>query len=176
MFHFHHLDPRTRKLMADEVARDMAAGTLYYGQRLSAQGRQDWPQLLQDAIARGDEDSLAASLRRGNRLNTTEQRRTPSGGTTTAGVPVTAAETLADGEFNRFYIRAVCRRALEDGIPIVIVSRAKPAMNARSASEAKIGTRLHADALLNGLRTNPGVDTALGLPAGPNSGLSVELP
>ena len=87
-----------------------------------------------------------------------------------------AHEMLAEGEFNRFYIRALCLRAIEDGMAQVIVYRAKAVQNARSESERKIGQGVPVEALLRDLRTHPGVDTALGLPPGPNSGLSVRLP
>ena len=40
-------------------------------------------------------------------------------------VPYTAAKTLAEGEFNRFYIRAVCRHVLESGGAEVEIYRAK---------------------------------------------------
>lgn len=49
-------------------------------------------------------------------------------------------------------------------------------MVARSASEAMIGSHIDPHALLEDLRTHQGIDTALGLPPGPNSGLSVKLP
>jgi hypothetical protein len=89
---------------------------------------------------------------------------------------INAHEMLAEGEFNRFYIRGLCVRALADGIDEVVVYRAKAVQNARSESEGKIGQRVSADALLVDLRLHKGVDTALGLPPGPNSGLSVHLP
>jgi hypothetical protein len=93
-----------------------------------------------------------------------------------ARVPITAAETLGEGEFNRFYIRALCVHAINDGIKTLIVYRAKVVANARVESEMKIDTGVDPVRLLGDLRNNPGVDTALGLPAGPNSGLSVRLP
>jgi hypothetical protein len=89
---------------------------------------------------------------------------------------VNAHEMLAEGEFNRFYIRAICLRAIEDGVPEVIVYRAKPVEHARAESEQKIGKGVAPEALLRDLRAHPGIDTALGLPQGPNSGLSVYLP
>jgi hypothetical protein len=49
-------------------------------------------------------------------MNGTEERRNPRGGITIARVPITAADTLAEGEFNRFYARALCRYALLHGI------------------------------------------------------------
>lgn len=87
-----------------------------------------------------------------------------------------AHEMLAEGEFNRFYIRAICLRAIEDGISEVVVYRAKRVQHARSESERKIGQLVSAEPLLRDLREHPGADTALGLPPGPNSGLSIQLP
>ncbi len=91
-------------------------------------------------------------------------------------VPITAAETLAEGEFNRFYIRGVCRAVLANEQHEVEVYRAKAVAQPRPESQAKIGTRVNAATLLDDLRHNVGVDTALGVPAGPNSGLSVRRP
>lgn len=171
-----NLDARTREFMLDELARDLAAGTVYISSRLSETGRTDYEQLLREAITNRDETWLAEGLRAHGRMNTTESRRTPRGGVTTAKVPINAPETLAEGEFNRFYARGVCRRALEDGIPEVVVYRAKPVENPRPESQAMIGSRVDARALLDDLRTHQGVEPALRLPPGPNSGLSVRLP
>jgi hypothetical protein len=89
---------------------------------------------------------------------------------------INAHEMLAEGEFTRFYIRGLCLRAIEDRIPAVIIYRAKHVENARSASAEKIGSA-HAPALLLAdLREHLGLDTALGLPPGPNSGLCAKLP
>ena len=88
-------------------------------------------------------------------------------------MPWNAAQTLAEGEFNRFYIRAVRRATLEDGGETVEVYRAKAVADPRPDSEAKIGALVNAAVLLADLRQNIGIDTALGLPNGPNSGLSV---
>jgi hypothetical protein len=57
----------------------------------------------------------------------------------------------------------------------VFVYRAKEVVNPRAESVALIGKSLPAKQLLDDLRTNIGTDTALGLPPGPNSGLSVKL-
>jgi hypothetical protein len=90
---------------------------------------------------------------------------------------VTAAQTMAEGEFNRYYARGVCIRALAEtgSDATVTVYRARESANARSASVALIGTTPSAAALLEDLRTHIGMDTALRLPPGPNSGLSVHL-
>lgn len=93
-----------------------------------------------------------------------------------AKVPVTAPDTLAEGEFNRFYARGLCARAIADGIPDVEVYRGKQVQRPRPESQSKIGNRINVKALLEDLRKSQGVEPALGLPPGPNSGLTVRLP
>lgn len=173
---YRDLDDRTRQLMLAEVDRDIAASTLFLSDNLSASGQADYPDLLRNAIRTGNDDTLAAEIR--GRLNSHEKpRRLKSGGFSKPPVMRSnAQEMLAEGEFNRFYIRGLCVRALEEGLSEVVVYRAKSVQHARSSSEQMIGTRVAAEALLNDLRRRPGVDTALGLPPGPNSGLSVHLP
>jgi len=174
--HLLNLDERTRRLMLSEIEFDISAGTLYLSPRLSTRGRQEYADLLRQAAAGYDDAWLTDSLRAGGRINLEEQRRKPKGGFTTARVPVTAPDTLAEGEFNRFYARGLCLRALEDGVSALVVYRAKEVMNPRRESEMMIGTHIDARALLQDVRTHPGIDTALRLPPGPNSGLSVRLP
>jgi hypothetical protein len=173
---YRNLDERTRKLMLAEIELDVAAGTLFLSDNLNPKGRLDYPDLIRTAAREGTDATLAEQIR--SRLNSHEKpRKLKSGEFSKPPVMrVNAHEMLAEGEFNRFYIRAVCVRAIEDGIPGVVVYRAKAVENARSESEARIGQTVDPKALLNDLRAHPGVDTALGLPPGPNSGLSVTLP
>jgi hypothetical protein len=100
------LDGTTRQYMLEELELDVKQDRLYVSPRLSGTGIADYPAVLKSAIESGDDASLAVELRKNGRLNATEQRRKPKGGYTTAAVPVTAADTLAEGEFNRFYARA----------------------------------------------------------------------
>lgn len=169
-----NLDEPTRQFMLDEFEQDMKEGRLYISSRLNDAGQREYESLLRKTIKSGDDSSLAEGLR--GKMKLTEQRRKQKGGFTTAKVPVTAHNTLAEGEFNRFYARGLCRRALEDGIPELVIYRAKQVVDPRPESLAMIGTKIDAKLLLEDLRTHPGVDTALHLPPGPNSGLSVRLP
>lgn len=170
---YENLDEATRKFMLEEIEHDLSNGALYLGKRLSPKGEADYPNLLTEAARSHDDEWLAGQLNLGDRLKAMEERRTKSG-TTMAKVPVNAHETLAEGEFNRFYIRALCRRAIAEALALVVY-RAKAVSTPRSESQAKIGQQVDPTKLLADLRDNPGVDTALGLPAGPNSGLSVKL-
>jgi hypothetical protein len=169
------LDEETRKYMAQEIELDMQQDRLYRSPRLSSQGANEYPELLRIASGSGNDSSFAEALGMPGRLNATETRNTKTG-VISAKVPVTAPQTLAEGEFNRFYSRGLCLRAIAAGIPSVQVYRAKQVENARSASEALIGQMLEAESLLEDLRNNIGTDTAFGLPPGPNSGLSIRLP
>lgn len=176
MLNLLHLDDRTRPFMYAEVDRDVAGGSLYLGEYLSVQGQTEYPVLLKEAVQRHDDDWLAEQLARNRRIVPHTQRRKPRGGYATVRVRADAHEMLAEGEFNRFYIRGLCLRAIDEQTPELIIYRAKPVMEARPHSQMLIGTPLDPQRLLDDLRTNIGVDGVLGVPGGPNSGLSVRLP
>lgn len=171
-----HLDPRTRALMHGEVQLDLARGGLYLSPRLSDAGRAGYVPVLLDAFARGDTKTFATDLARRRGFFNTHESSHRRGIDYVKAVPRDAHVTLAEGEFNRFYLRALCVRAAEDGIPQLQICRAKVVHNPRWESERRIGTFVDAVALLTDLRTNIGVDLALGIPNGPNSGLSARLP
>jgi len=171
-----NLDARTRRFMLDELEHDVEQGTLYFSPRLSERGRRDYESLLRAAIESLNDVLLADSLRVNHRLKDWEQRHAKNGEVIEVRVPVTAADTLAEGEFNRFYVRGLCRRALQEGWRDVVVYRAKQTQQPRPQSEALLGRRLNARALLEDLRARHGETPHLVIPPGPNSGLSVKLP
>ncbi|MET7014489.1 hypothetical protein [Uliginosibacterium flavum] len=173
---YKNLDSKTRTHMAAELAIDQARGNLYVSPRLNDQGVRAWPALIEEAITTHDDAWLSAEIRNRNLLKTREERRNPKGGTTPVQVPVNAHETLAEGEFNRFYARGLCLRAIQEGNPNIVAYRARHSEHPRSESEAMVGRAFAPEALLNDLRSSVGVEPALGLPPGPNSGLSIRLP
>jgi len=169
---YESLDEDVRQLMIAELARDIESLRLYMSPRLTEGGGQAWPELLREAFLEHDDDWLASQIRLRGFMKTTEQRRTPKGGFTMARVPHIAPETLAEGEFNRFYARGLCAHAIATGETEVEVCRGKEVRNPRPDSENMIGRQLPAHQLLEDLRTSQGVEPALGLPR-PNSGLTV---
>lgn len=173
---YEHLDDRTRQSMRKEVDLDLSIGLLYISSRLNSEGIEKYPSLLEEAIQSHEDAWLADQLRCTNCMNATEKRKKRGGGFSTVKVPITAPDTLAEGEFNRFYVRGLCVSALEDGLTEVIVCRGKQVSQPRPESEATIGKRISAKMLLEDLRKSQGVEPALGLPPGPNSGLTVRLP
>jgi hypothetical protein len=171
-FNFKNLDDKTREMMEKELDFDLGQGKLYPSKRFNQEGKNIYPSLLREAIRAGNEQTLAMSLTP-NFFETKEIRITKNG-PISAQIPITANITLAEGEFNRFYMRALCILASEDS-HLLKVYRAKQVSNPRIESEQMIGNNVDPKALLKDLRTNIGIDTFLGLPKGPNSGLSVEL-
>lgn len=171
-----HLDRRTRMLMLAEVRCDLKRNNFHISPYLSGQGIHDFADLLKIAIREGDEESLAEALNQKRRIARTANRRRPSDGYTIVTVPVNAAEMIADDTFNRYYIRAICLRALADSLNEVIVYRAKPVGSPRAQSEELVETAVDPAELLQDLRVNTGENTMMGIPGGPNSGISVHLP
>ncbi|MEO5887241.1 MAG: hypothetical protein ABIQ77_06220 [Anaerolineales bacterium] len=175
--YFENLDDRTRQLMLAEMEYDVANNQLHISPFLSGQGQRDYANLLRKAIEGGNDETLAQNLRTHRRLIRTLPRRKPKGGYAIAATPENAAEVLAESEFNRYYIRAVARRAIEDGISELVIYRAKQVNSPRPESEALVETTIAPQDLLEDLRSHPGDEPpSLGVPSGPNSGLSVRLP
>jgi len=175
--YFENLDDRTRQLMVDEMDYDITNNQLHISPFLSGQGERDYANLLREALQSGNDETLAQNLREHRRILRTLPRRNPSGGYSIAATAENAAQVLAESEFNRYYIRALARRAIEDGIQELVVYRAKPVQNPRPESEVRLETAIPAQELLEDLRSHPGDERpTLGVPSGPNSGLSVRLP
>ena len=163
-FLFHDLEPRVRSLMVELIDRDLDAGMFPYGKQLTAEGRAAFAQLLRAAALAGDERRLAEALACDAyfvkletvvRGDVTRYRRVNL---------ASAALRLAEGEFNRYYARAVCARAEERGLEVEVY-RARASAQPRPESEALLGRRLAPRGV---------IDSAL-VPMLPNSGLSIRL-
>jgi hypothetical protein len=175
---YKNLDELTRKYMLEELEWDIANGNLYISKspRLTSEGQSESIKLLREAIISYNDDWLANQLRAKGYMKTYEERRLQSGKIISAKVPINAHETLAEGEFNRYYARGLCKRAIAEGIKEVVVYRGKQVERPRLQSQAMLGKSIDAKALLEDLRKSPGVEPALGVPPGPNSGLTICLP
>jgi hypothetical protein len=173
---YKNLDEKTREYMLKELEMDIKQGELYISPRLNSNGQRMWPELLKEAIIRHNDDWVATQLNVRGCMKSHEERRLRSGKITVAKVPVSAPETLAEGEFNRFYARGLCARAIAEGISEVVVYRGKQVQQPRPESQAMIGRVIDPTTLLKDLRKSQGVEPALGIPPGPNSGLTVCLP
>jgi hypothetical protein len=169
------LDNRTRELMVAELELDLTEQSLYMSTRFTPAGTEACPELLREAFESGDDESLSLALAADGMLKMYEEGR--RGATIyKKRVPSDAARTYGQGEFNRFYLRALCVRAIADGIQWLEIYRTKDVTAPRPESTALEGSRVDPRGLRDDLRAHKGVDTALGLPPGPNSGLSARIP
>ncbi len=170
------LDGRTRQYMQKELEYDLARQQLHISPYLSGQGIHDFTDLLRNAIKEGDEETLAEALRDKHRVARTAHRQLPQGGFHIVSVPANAAEMIANDAFNRYYMRALCCRAIDEEMSHLIVYRAKPVHTPRTRSEELVETAVDPTQLHKDLRQHTGEATDLGIPGGPNSGLSVHMP
>lgn len=170
MFCFENLDDSTRQYMLIEVEQAIKTSQLHLSRRFTARGHEHYPQLLREAVRQGNEDSLAAALRQRQCF----AEREPYGAETRR-VPASAANTFAEGQFNAFYMRGVCHRAIQAGT-LVEVYRAKEVSNERPASRYQVGQQLDPHQVLRLLRHSAsGQHRGTAVPAGFNSGLSLRL-
>jgi len=162
-----NLDTTTRRFMLAEFESDIKSGSLYMSNRLTPTDKTIYPILLHEAIEQHDDLWLAAAL--APYIADHEMRSGKS-----IKMSKTAATMLAESEFNRFYMRGVCYRASSEGIQNVVAYRAKEVAKPRAFSQAKRGQRVESEKLLAELRHK--IVPTTGIPAGPNSGISVRLP
>lgn len=161
---YENLTPATRAQMEAELDLDLRQDRLYLPKTLTYDGLDVWPDLLREAIREGDDATLAESAQLFLRPWDARGRRTPRD----------AATKLAEGEFNRLYIRAQCLLALAHGVHVEVY-RAKAVRAPRFRSMHVEGQPLDPGELLDDLRRNIGMGTMLGVPGGPNSGISVRF-
>jgi hypothetical protein len=173
-FNFKNLTPTVRQRMVGEIQAATTGGRLYISpKRLTGTGKVEWSGLLIQAAGTENEHWLAHQLENRDLVEDEEIRRKPKGGYTRAFIPHTGSETLSDGEFNRYYMIAVCQEAIALGKTQVSVYRAKERGTHRPESDALLGKVIDPQQLIAELRP---------LPAGKphellnfNSGLSISF-
>jgi hypothetical protein len=161
--------------MLDELQFDLDHGSAYINPRLVEDAQPRYLKLLVSTLTSGDPDSFAAGIAEHGLMLETEIRNTGHG-ISEAHVPSGFKLTLAEAEFNRYYMRGLARLAVQQKKKDMEIFRAREAQNPRPESEERIGSKVAPQALLDDLRkTNFERESEFGL-AGPNSGLSVRIP
>ena len=175
---FENLDLRTRRYMEAMmgVAEGILIGLLLRSKRLTPDGQSEIEELVRDAVRRGTPESLADELNMPGRMKDIEERELPDGRRIEVAVPSNAAQLLAESVFNRLYIMALCQRAIDDGLPFVVVIRFRKTAMIWEESEARIGERIDPRQLLDDLLLHPTDTPDLGIPPAPGSTLTVRLP
>ncbi len=114
------LDEETKVWMLIEL-REEESRRPYRSPNLSAKGRAQFPEIVERAIARGKEESLAKDLEPKEMWS--EYEPSPQGGIRKTD-PIRAAKALAHQEFNTCYVRGLCRRLMEEEENLLQVYRA----------------------------------------------------
>lgn len=172
MFNLYNLND-IRYEMISEIHADIEKRIIYISDRLNVIGKSKYLDILLQAAKHGTVESFIDKLNL-SYFNSHYSRKLPSGGMTSVKMPSNANVSLCEGKFNRYYIRGLCIKAIANGRRIVVY-RARHSNNPRTESEKIIGKEFDPQQILNDLRNNIGVDTAFGLPPGPNSGVSAKM-
>jgi hypothetical protein len=173
MFKFENLDEATRAAMLEAIEEADLSNNIYLSTRFNEAGNKQWLHLLKQAAKEYNEHWLAYQLEANELMKDFEGAHKPSGGYTIKHVPHTASETMAEGQFNRFYILGLCKRAKSEGISHLVVYRAKERSDPRTESQLLIGTKLSIDEVEAQLKEKK---ASFSSPlVKPNSGISVKL-
>lgn len=167
-FTFLNIGQNVRSIMLSEIDNDIKTDNFFISERLNDTGKANYATFLNDAVNNSDEEALEANLDFATHFNATSMRQGKP-----VKTPSNASTLLCQSEFNRYYIRAVCVYAIANNIDEVEIYRARESSWSRPESEAKIGTKISAQDLLEDLRSSVGTEPML-LPE-VNSGLSVKI-
>src|SRR5207253_8262583 len=140
-------DPTSRRYALAELDHALANGAFHTSERLRPDAVGEYQRLLNEALRYYDDRWLEE--RASVLLVESESRRTRSGGTTTARIPQMAARLLAEGDFNRYYMRGVARHAIDESRPILEVYRARLSIEPRPESAQMEGSRVAATEVLD---------------------------
>lgn len=167
---FKHMSSELRQYMLSEIEYDLSYSQLYISSRLTNVGRDDYPNLLKEAVNSHDENWFAVQLTQDGRLNHYEQGR----GMKPKRVPSNAHTTLAESQFNLYYMRGLCVYADSQEMSELVVCRYKDVRNPRSSSNQILGDLVSVQDALNDLRLSWEQQVLQLLK--PNSGLTLCLP
>ncbi len=169
-FEFRNLDEETRKIMLQEFNEDFKANNWYISPRLNHKGIQEFPNLITNAFTNGNEETLTNSIRPIVHLNEYEISHR-NGKQYQKRVPINASAILGEGEFNRYYMIALCRRAISANKSICVY-RGRESSRPRAESEMLIGKTLNPEETLNKMKDIIHIDNQI---PEPNSGITLEL-
>lgn len=172
------LNESTRRFMLNEFDR----GGHFISPRLNEGGRARWLGLLKDALQYHTDVWLERELIRRNCFLAAEIVKSAMGGKTISRAinKEQCAKLLAEGEYNRYYIRAMCMAAKAREYSHLIVQQGKLIPGAAPELYKSVGSAVEIEPLLNHLREHSfaKIDIALGAPQGLTSPafLTVRLP
>jgi hypothetical protein len=167
-FNFIDLDEEIRGFILSEIEYDGDRDKLFLSTRLNDLGIEKYKNYLIQSATSGDEEIFENLLDISTHFNPTYLRIGKP-----VKMPTNASTLLCQSEFNRYYVRALCRKAINDKIENLEIYRARESSFKRPESELKIGTLLSVAELLEDLRSSIGEEPKLFPDI--NSGLCVKF-
>jgi hypothetical protein len=166
--HYENLDQETRRYALSELDHDIQNGSFHLSERLRPESAAEYRRLLKEAIRFHDDRWL------GERVENLVLESEPL---TTRGVkvPAMAARMLAEGDFNRYFMRGLSLRAIAEHRGGVEVYRARLALDTRPESVRLDRHRVSPSEVLAWLRGLPSSDENARRLGRHNSGLSVRF-
>ena len=160
---YENLDEITRKYMVEEIEHSIGRHELYKYKEFTDDGWKVYPDVLIKAAKEGDDDFLSVTLYHSNCFRLDSLRESYS--------------SFAEAEFNRIYIRGLCRRAIDENKKLQVYM-AKP-QEETQISGLELGQIVEPEQLLMLLRDQEvrgtSIEVILGVQLPPNSGVSVRL-
>lgn len=135
------LDATTRRFMLEEFESDVESGRVYVSARALPGTVSAYLDAQRVAFSGGDTDSLSDALV-GSGIFAAHQKDGK------AVNVAAAAAALGDGQFIAYYVRAVCRRAIDEDREVEVF-RGQSTTEHRAESEAAIGARRDPSELLS---------------------------
>ena len=129
IYNFENLDAKTRAIMQEELDNDLKSRKFYEDKMLKESRVKDYINLLRECFEKSDPNQLSQKLSRDFFVNIDSRGRQTR---------INANEFIAFGDFNRYYVRALLRIAIEEK-SFLQIYRAKESTSKRSESESLIG-------------------------------------
>ena len=129
MYNFPNFDNNTRFIMISELVRDIESGLFYEPSSLKNSYIARYKELLRKCFEYGTVEGLERAL-----VSSLFKDKDKNG----RKIPSNIATLLAFSDFNRYYMRAILVRAIDEN-KSVCVYRAKQSLNERRESKIAIG-------------------------------------
>ncbi len=171
MYYFQNLDDTTRFIMITELEMDLKNGLFYVPKSIKPDFVCTYKKILRNTFEKGDVNSLRRNL-----IPNFFKEKDKNG----KKIPSNIREMLAFSDFNRYYMRAILLRAIDER-KSVIVYRAKSSVSERVDSKLLINQNFSIKStltqMLNILRNYKILFNEQNtlLFCKPNSGLSLKL-
>jgi hypothetical protein len=148
--------PEIRYLMLEELKLSFDDGQFYYSKQFDELGYREYPRIFLNALASGNPDTLDDALNQP--------------GIFLPNTPRKSAQTFIWDEFNKYYMRALCRWVQEHPEYEAVKVRGRNSVTHRDSSDARIGRKENPKRFLEVPRGTPKIN-----PFGANSGLTLMI-